>query len=107
MKEIKWYIIGGIAAILVVVGLAYFSVFVRSDLGPRSEAVERKIFVETPSYVNGKINDLSRMRRQYKTQTDPAFKKALKEEILTAAETIDPEKLPADIRQFVEELKAE
>ena len=72
---------------------------------PKQANAERKVFVNTNSYVQGKIDYLSRLRLVYKSSDSPAQKAALKETILSEAANVDNDKLPADLQVFINSLK--
>lgn len=92
--------------IALVIGGIYGYIQLYRDAAPRYQEAEREVFVNTASYINGKTDELNRMRRQYETATDPAAKKAIREEALTSAGTVDNNKLPADLRGWIKKLKA-
>ena len=64
---------------------------------PKQANAERKVFVNTNSYVRGKIDYLSYLRLVYKSSDSPVQKAALKETILSEAANVDNEKLPVDL----------
>lgn len=83
-------------------GLWSYSVF-----APRQANIERQVFVNTNSYIQGKTDYLSRLRLQYKESDSPTQKAALKELILSEAANVDNSKLPDDIQAFINTLKEE
>lgn len=74
---------------------------------PKQEAARREVFVQTQSYVQGKIGNIARMRVEYESAgaDDQAHKQALRTMILTEASQISPDQLPPDQRAFVASLK--
>lgn len=71
---------------------------------PKRAAVERQVFEQTPSFVHGKIEYLTRLRFEYQTATG-AQKLALQQLILDEASTVDNQKLPLDLQAFISSLK--
>jgi hypothetical protein len=93
-----------IAFIVVIFAIGGISLTYKSYFDPKLEEVRRNTFLETPSYINGKIEDLVSLKRQYETEKDPAFKKALKEEIIHVSSTISNDKLPPNLQNFLKTL---
>lgn len=58
--------------------LNYNDVLSLSFFGPKRAKIERKIFEESPSYVQGKITDLSNYKLQYETVKDDQSKEIIK-----------------------------
>jgi hypothetical protein len=75
--------------------------------GTRRADAERKVFVNTNSYVQGKVDYLSRLRLAYKSSDSLTQKAALKETILSEAANVDRNKLPGDLRAFINTLEEE
>ena len=80
-------------------GLTYYSFF-----APKYQAVERKIFEETPSYVQGKIQYLTRLQTQYKTEKDPDTKSAIASLIKMEASSLKEEYIPPTLKMFINSL---
>ena len=74
--------------------------------GMKQAAAENSVYENNTIYVQGKRETLNTLRRQYKT-ADPAHKPAIKEEILSEAVNVDLNKLPEDLRSFVQGLQGE
>ena len=73
---------------------------------PKRANAERAVFVETQSYVQGKIATLSLARLQYQmAEPGGAEREALRTYILSEAALIEEAKLPADLRAFVHSLE--
>jgi hypothetical protein len=73
---------------------------------PKQENAKRAVFVETQSYVQGKISTLTLARLQYsQAEAGSAQREALRAYILSEAAQIDEDKLPADLRAFVHSLE--
>lgn len=93
---------------LVVLGLAWVTTgnafFLYRYFAPKTEAVRRQVFEQTKSYNQGMIQELQNMRFQYE-QADEAHKAALGDLILHRAADYDEDKLPVDLRVFVDGLR--
>jgi len=74
---------------------------------PKQANAERKVFVNTNSYVQGKTDYLNRLRFEYVKSKDPDEKAGLKTLILSEAANVDNDKLPADLHSFINTLKEE
>lgn len=108
MQSVGLVIDGVILFVAVHLGLAYlgdaYDVWHTGYWGPKQAAVQNKVYESNTIYVQGKHDEINRLRRDYKT-ADPAHKAAIKEEVLDAAANIDPNKLPEDLRSFVQSLQ--
>jgi hypothetical protein len=75
---------------------------------PKQANAQRVVFENTQSYVQGKVEYLTRLRFQYqqalidKEDTRAAGLRTL---ILDEASTVDNDKLPPDLRAFISRLK--
>ncbi|MCA9354504.1 MAG: hypothetical protein KC877_03230 [Candidatus Kaiserbacteria bacterium] len=66
--------------------------------------VDRAVFEQTPSYVQGKNTYIARLRLEYET-ADVGHKEGLRRLIVSEAETIDPSNLTDSNRVFVDSLR--
>ncbi len=73
---------------------------------PRREAVRRETFEESKSYNQGMIQELQDMQFEY-VKAEPEAKAALADVILHRVADYDVDKLPDNLREFVEELRKE
>ncbi len=71
---------------------------------PKQAAAERQVFLNTPSYIEGKNEYLSRLRMEYQA-ADEGHKTALREMILSEASSVDNTKLQPDLAAFIQSLK--
>ncbi len=71
---------------------------------PKQENARRAVFVETQSYVQGKIAHLSDLQLAYES-AEGAQRAALRTDILREAAQIDSSKLPPDQVAFIDSLK--
>lgn len=104
MKSLLAYIGIPIAGIAVIIGLLWGGIQVYAWLMPQQKAAERKVFEETPSFVHGKIQYLSRLRVQYES-ADGNQRESLKRLILMEASMVPPEKLPQELQSFLRGLQ--
>jgi len=97
--------------VLVVVGLLALSWLVTGNdfflykyFAPRQEAVRRQVFEQSKAYNQGMIQELQNMQFEY-IKASPEHKSALASIILHRAADYDVNQMPADLRQFIHELK--
>lgn len=109
-KIVKWGLLSLLAVI--VIGLALDWVFAGENFvlykfwAPKMQAVQREVFVNTPSYVLGNVQELENFQADY-MKADEEHKKALASIILHRAGTIPEDKIPSDLREFIKKLKNE
>lgn len=102
--------IAGICLAAIVLSLALTWVFEGNDFflykyfAPRREQVLRQVFEQSPSYIQGKVEYLTRLRFQYGS-AEGSQKTAMKQLILDEASTVDNSKLPGDLQVFINSLK--
>lgn len=72
---------------------------------PKRANVEREVFTNTNSYIQGKTDNLSRLRFEFQSTKDDGQKAALRTLILSEASNVDTTKLPADLQGFIAGLK--
>lgn len=80
--------------------------FMYKFFAPKYEQTRREVFENTKSYNQGMIQELQNMQFEY-VKADPAHKDALASVILRRAADFDADKLPPDLRQFIEQLRRE
>lgn len=73
---------------------------------PREEQVRRETFEQSKAFNQGMIQELQNMQFEY-VQADAAHQQALGAIILHRAADYDTAKLPADLRQFIDNLRRE
>lgn len=104
MKEfLAWIglIIGGI---LLFVGLSFISLWSYQYFAPRYEDARRKVFKQTRSYNEGKMQDLSKYRYEYLKGT-PEEKAIIKSTIQHMFADYESQELPIELRQFLDQIK--
>ena len=80
--------------------------FMYRVFAPKYEQVRRETFEQSKAYNQGMIQELQNMQFQYE-QADPEHKSALASIILHRAADYPLEKMPVDLRSFIEKLKDE
>jgi len=81
--------------------LAMFKFF-----APKYEEARRETFEQSKAYNQGMIQELQNMQFEY-VKADQAHKDALASIILHRAADYDEDKLPQDLRVFIQQLKKE
>jgi hypothetical protein len=71
---------------------------------PKYEATRRQVFEQTKSYNQGMVQELQNMQFQYEQANDEQ-KVALASIILHRAADFDEDRLPADLRSFIQKLR--
>lgn len=97
-----------IAVLITIFGMTWLiegnDFFLYQYFAPKRAAVERKVFTNTPSYIYGTVQELQNMQAEYAV-ADKDGKASLKPIILHRAAGIDESSLPADLNQFIQQLK--
>ncbi len=103
-----------VVGILVLVGVLAFTwiimgnnFFLYKVFAPKMEETRREVFEETKSYNQGMIQELQNMQFQYVATKDSAARASLASIILQRAADYPEDRLPAELRQFIQKLKDE
>ena len=72
--------------------------------GTAIESSRTDIYRENKSYVEGTIRDLRNLRIQYEA-AEPEQKAGLRSLIMQRANELDWDRLPSDVRRFLEEIR--
>lgn len=108
MKYLK-LILGGVGVILLFLGLSFamgnWGLFSKEYFGTRSANIDRKIYEENQSHVEGTIQHLNRLRLEYETAESNNKKEALRRMILSEARTFGIDKLPYDLAAFINSIQ--
>ena len=101
-------VLGGVIASAVafcvgVILIAVLTLGMNQFFAPKFAAVQREVFENTPSYVQGKVSDLVRYKLEYEV-ADKDHKIALRQVIKTTAAQVDQRYLTDDLRTFVNSL---
>ena len=105
-------LLAGIATVILVVagliGLAFLAPYVQLQVmrmyGTELESVKTDIYRENKSYIEGTIRDLRQLHVEY-LSAEEEHKTALRDLILHRAGELDWDRLPSDVRQFLNELR--
>lgn len=97
-----------IAVVGAIIGLAfgvpYLQLQVMRAYGTEMESVKTDIYRENKSYVEGTVRDLREMQVEY-VKANESQQEALSSLILHRANELDWDRLPSDVREFLNELK--
>lgn len=104
MKNVGYVLLVVIALLAVTWIIEGNNFFLYKYFAPRTEAVRRQVFEQSKAYNQGMIQELQNMQFEY-IKADSEHKKALKGIILHRAADYDVNKMPADLRDFIESLK--
>ena len=80
--------------------------FLYRYFAPQEEAVRREVFEQSKAYNQGMTQKLQNMRFEY-VKANPEHKQALASVILHRAADYPEDKMPSDLRSFIQELKRE
>jgi hypothetical protein len=95
-----------IGLLALTLGLGYYGVFYKNTVGVQDANADRNIFKENKSYVEGMINDLSRLKLEYAQQQDPIAKKALGDTIRERFSNFDINKIEdVNLRNFLMQIR--
>jgi hypothetical protein len=99
-----WVVFG--AVVLMGLGWAFTGndFFIYKYFAPKQEAVRREVFEESKAYNQGMIQELQNMQFEYVKAT-PSQQAALASVILHRVADYDEDKLPSDLRAFVQQLR--
>lgn len=78
--------------------------FLYRYFAPKQEAIRREVFEQSKAYNQGMIQELQNMQFEY-VKVAPESKEALASIILHRAADYPLDKMPADLRSFIEGLK--
>jgi hypothetical protein len=108
MKTFFIYLGCIVGLIILVTGIGWFAAgndfIMFKFFAPRQEAVRRQVFEQTKSYNQGMIQELQNMQFEYiKSSKDQQV--ALRSIILHRAADLPSDRLPADLRSFINDLR--
>ena len=85
-------------------GVPWLSLQVKKTFGTANESVNTDIYRENKSYVEGTIRDLRELRVEYEKAETDEHKQALRSIIKHRSNELDFDRLPTDLKRFLEEL---
>ncbi|MCL5407456.1 MAG: hypothetical protein M1429_03105 [Patescibacteria group bacterium] len=101
-------IVGIVVLFLAIVWLAQGNdFFLYKVFAPKYEQVRRETFEQSKAYNTGMIQELQNMQFEYEKTKDAKSKAALASIILHRSADYPVEKMPTDLRGFIEKLKSE
>ncbi len=107
--QIVGAVFGVVFLIIILIALAFFmeigGLKWKEYFAPKHEAVRRKVFKETRSFNEAKLQELSRLRFEYIKEKDKTTKEALKFMIRHNFADYDEDKLPQELRDFLHKIK--
>lgn len=106
LKEFGWTIWVLILLIIVVFVLGIFGLGYKATIGKESVNIDRQIFKNSKSYVEGMGNDLAKYKYELQTEKDPVAKRAIVDLIINKYGDFDAEKLDnPDLKNFLLDAK--
>ena len=93
-----------LAVILCIIVVSYFGLFHYKWFGPKFENVRREVFEETKSYNQAKLQELAKYRLEY-LNADDVGKQAIASTINHCFADYNANKLPAELNQFLEQIR--
>lgn len=101
-------VIGVAAFFLLILAITWIAqgneFFLYKFFAPKQEAVRREVFEETKSYNQGMVQELQNMQFEY-IKAEPSQKAALASIILHRAADYPADRLPTDLRAFINGLR--
>jgi hypothetical protein len=92
-----------VLVIAVIVGGSYGSLALYRTFAPQWEDARTDVYRNSKSYVEGTIRDLRRLQREYEA-AEESEKSTLKTIIFQRSDELDYDKLPGELRRFIESL---
>ena len=105
MKKIVGVIGIVVIALAPIFGLSYGGYKMYEFFAPRYTAVDNKVFHESQQYNDGMIRDLENLKLEY-LNADAEHKDAIRAITLHRFSVYPREKMPADLRNFYEQLES-
>lgn len=101
-------VIGGLIAFLGLIWILQGNdFFMYKYFAPKYANAQREVFEGTKSYNQGMIQELQNMQFTYHAAKDSSAKEALASDILHRVADFPDDKLPADLRSFIQKLRDE
>src|SRR6266542_2222408 len=101
-------ILSTLGAVVALLGLIWLiqgnNFFLYKTFAPKYEQVRRETFEQTKSYNQGMIQELQNMQFEY-VKAKPESRQALANIILHRAADFDENRLPYDLRAFIQQLR--
>lgn len=104
VKTLGRVVVACVLVLALVFGIPFLGLQVMRMFGTQIESAKTDIYRENKSYVEGTVRDLRELQVDY-VKADDSQKEALAGLILHRAGELDWERLPNDVRRFLNELK--
>lgn len=102
---------GTLGALVLVFGIAWVvqgnQFFMHKYFAPKEEAVRRETFEQSKAYNEGMLQDLRKAQLEHARAKTSEEKLAVGSYVLGQVAGYDESKLPADLRQFISQLRVE
>ena len=97
-------ILAGLVVLMMGLSLAFgwFGVGYTKTVGKAQQNVERTVFEETQSYVEGKRQEVTKLRFEYLKSKDRDEKEAIKATLRSSLANFDKSKLDYDLKAFLD-----
>ena len=105
LKEISATVGMVVGSILLIFGLSYLGYESYKFFAPKYRAVDNQVFKESEQYNDGMIRDLENLQMEY-INGDADKKQALRAIVLHRFSVYPVDKMPPNLRNFYEQLKA-
>lgn len=105
MKKLIQAISIVVVALVFIFGLSYLSYESYKFFAPRYTAVNNQVFQQSQQYNEGMIRDLQNLQMEY-INGDEGKKDALRAIVMHRFSVYPEEKMPADLRNFYNSIKA-
>jgi hypothetical protein len=102
-----FFAVVGVIALFLGLSLAFgwFDIYYTKTIGKEKQNVQREVFEQTQSYVEGKRQEALKYRLEYMSTTDTTEKRAIKAMISQSFANFDEEKLSPELRDFIYKMK--
>ena len=104
IKDTIWTVVSIILLVVILFGATTAGIMWYRHFGIMRENATTDIYRENKSYVEGTVRDLRDLHVQY-VQANESQKETLGHLILHRANELDWDRLPTDVREFLNELK--
>lgn len=100
-KEVGCGIAGVLGVLVVVIGLSFYGLEMKRFFAPRHAEIDRQVFEQTPSFVHGKAQYLSRLRLKYEMADTESARASLRVLIKSEAAAVNNDLLPLELQNFL------
>jgi hypothetical protein len=103
MKQIIGLVILFLAlGVIVSFSIGWFQVAYTSTVGKAQQNAERKVFEQSQSYMEGKRQEVTKLKYEYLTTKDPQERAAIRATLRSSLANFDLTKLDPDLKAFVD-----